>query len=333
MHGEMVALVTGGGGFIGHYLVAALVARGRRVRCLVRTPEAARAVRALGAEAVLGDICDPATLSGIASGVDQVYHLAAVGHVAAITEAAYRRFIAVNVEGTRNLLAACAHAPLQCFVHFSSTAAMGLPRVPVVDETTPCQPATPYQRSKRESELVALSAHERQGLPVVIVRPCMVYGPGGKGEFLKICRLVRAGLFPRVSRGPELTPAVHVRDLVQGVMAAAERGRAGQVYLLTGPVSYEMHELRRLILQALGLRRPYPYVPLPLALGAAALFELLARASGRAPIVTRANIASTAYDRVFDLRKARNELGYEPRVPIAEGIAETVAWYRQEGLL
>jgi len=329
----MTTLVTGGNGFVGSYLVPALLASGRRVRCLVRSPESARSLQALGAEAVLGDITDPASLVGLGKGVDEVYHLAAAGHVSAISEQAYRRFTAVNVEGTANLLAACAEAPLRRFVHFSSTAAMGLPRVPVVNEETPCQPESPYQRSKYEGERVALAAWARQGIPTLVVRPCMVYGPGGRGEFLKICRLVRSGLFPRLSYGPELTPAVHIRDLVAGVLAAGERGRPGQVYLLTGPASCEMHELRRLILEGLGVRRPYPYVPLPLALAGAALLEALSRLAGRPPLVTRANLVSTAYDRVFDLTKARTELGYQPQVWPAEGVPETVAWYRREGLL
>jgi len=326
-------LVTGGAGFVGRYLVAQLVQRGRRVRCLVRSGTAARVVADLGAEAVRGDITDPSSLAGIGEGVSEVYHLAAAGHVSAISEEAYQRFVAVNVEGTRNLLAALRNVPLHRVVHFSSTAAMGLPRVPVVDEETPCVPASPYQRSKYEGERAALAAHERDGLPVVVVRPCMIYGPGGGGEFLKICRLVRAGVFPRLTRGRELTPAIHVRDVVAGALAAAERGRPGEVYLLTGPESYEMHELRRLILQALGLWRPYPYVPLCLALVGAGLLERVARWRSQAPLVTRANLISTAYDRVFDIGRARRELGYEPQVPIAEGIYETVAWYRQEGLL
>ena len=328
-----LALVTGGAGFIGRCLVAELLARGWQVRCLVRSPQAAQAVAQLGAETVWGDIGDPRSLAHIAAGATDVFHLAGAGHVSALSEEAYRRFAAVNVEGVRNLLAALRGLPLRRVVHFSSTAAMGLPRVPVVTEETPCVPATPYQRSKYEGEQAALQAFADSGVPVVIVRPCMVYGPGGEGEFLKICRLVRAGLFPRLTGGRELTPAVHVRDVVAGALAAAERGRPGQVYLLTGPCSYEMHELRLYMLQAMGISRLYPYVPLPLALAGAWALEAMARLTGRPPLVTRANLISTAYDRVFDIGKARRELGYEPGVPIAEGIAETVAWYRRQGLL
>ncbi len=326
-------LVTGGAGFVGRYLVAQLVQRGRRVRCLVRTDQAVRTVTELGAEAVRGDITDPSSLAGIGEGVSEVYHLAGAGHVSDVSAEAYRRFTAVNVAGVRNLLAALQGVSLRRVVHFSSTAAMGLPRVPVVTEETPCVPATPYQRSKCEGEQEALAAYERAGLPVVVVRPCMIYGPGGQGEILKICRLVQKGLFPRLTLGPEMTPAVHVRDVVAGALAAGERGRPGEVYLLTGPRSYEMHELRSLMLAALGMRRPYLYVPLPLALVGAWVLERVARWRGQVPLVTRANLISTAYDRVFDIGKARRELGYEPQVPIAEGIHETVAWYRREGLL
>jgi nucleoside-diphosphate-sugar epimerase len=277
-------------------------------------------------ELVEGDITQPATLEGIADGCQVVYHLSAEGHVSAISDEAFQRFVRVNVEGTRNLLDECAKRDIERFVHFSSTAAMGLIREPVVDETCEPQPVTPYQKSKLESERAAMACHEDGRVPVLVLRPCMIYGVGGTGEFAKWVRLMRRGVFPRVGLGRNLTPLVHVFDVVQAALLAGERGRPGETYLVTGPRSYPLAELRKLILAACGVRRPYWYVPTWFMYGSAWMLERLAGLTGKAPIVTTRNIANTVYDRVFSIEKARAELGYEPKIAVEDGIPETVRW-------
>jgi nucleoside-diphosphate-sugar epimerase len=138
-------------------------------------------LKQLGVELAHGDILAGASLDGNVEGIDIVYHLAAMGHVSAVSKQAFELFRKVNVEGTRNLVKACSRHRISKFIHVSSTAAMGLIKAPIVDETTECRPATPYQKSKRESEQVVLEYWKKEGFPAVIVRPCMVYGPGGKG--------------------------------------------------------------------------------------------------------------------------------------------------------
>ncbi len=120
----------------------------------------------------MGDITAPETLAGVADGCDVVFHLAAEGHVSAQSEEAFRRFVAVNVDGTAALIRAAAR-PAACerFVHFSSTAAMGLIEKPLVDEDDEPQPVTPYQKSKRQSELTALETGRETGVPVVVRAP------------------------------------------------------------------------------------------------------------------------------------------------------------------
>ena len=329
----MRCLVTGGTGFVGRRLVAALAARGDACRCLVRpTSDLGKLAGVPGVELVEGDLTRVETLDGVAEGIDVAFHLAAEGHVSAVSKAAYRRFRDVNVGGTEHLLRECAKRAVGRFVHFSSTAAMGLVRKPVVDETDEPQPRTPYQHSKLESERAALAfCQDASGaVPVVVLRPCMIYGVGGKGEFHKFFRLMRKGLFPRVGLGQNLTPLVHVDDVVQGALKAAERGRAGEVYLLAGPRSYPLAELRRLILGACGVRRVYWYVPTWLMLAGAWGAELLGKLTGSAPVVTRRNIANTVFDRVFSIAKARAELGYEPQVDVERGVAETVRWFLEQ---
>ena len=315
----MKALVTGATGFVGRYLVQQLDAKGYQCRCLLRSKRRAEAVPVLAnAELIEGDITDLPSLSGMADGVDYVFHLAAEGHVSAVSEEAYQRFQQVNVQGAQNVVKACAGAGISKLVHFSSTAAMGLIRAPVVDEATPCQPATPYQRSKHRGETSVLAAAREQDVPVVIVRPCMIIGAGG--------------LFPKVGRGPNLTPTIHVKDVVRGAMLAAARGIPGEAYLLAGS-SYPMDEIRRLVVAALGTSPPYPYLPAWVAFAGAWATERLARITGRVPIVTRRNIASTIADRVFSIEKAQRQLGFNPQVSIEEAVHETVRWYQSQGIV
>jgi len=326
------ALVTGASGFIGRYLVQALLDAGWECRLLARPGSDVSAWEQAGAEIARGDITMPQSLAGIAEGIDVVFHLAGEGHVAAASDEAYARFRRVNVDGVANLTEACAGQPLRKFVHFSSTAAMGLIRTEQIDENSPQQPLTPYQRSKREGELVLLDAWKTHHLPAVILRPCMVYGIGGTGEFAKMCRWMAKGIFPRVGRGSNFTPMVHVKDVVRAALLAAENGRAGETYLVVGE-SLPIAEMRRIVLDTLGLKRPYIYVPLTGALVAAGVLEWLARLTGATPPVSRRNILSVATGRVFNTDKAKQELGFEAKIKLADSAPETLAWFKEQGVI
>lgn len=325
-------LIIGATGFVGRHLTRELLSRGEACRLLVRpSGDAAEFAGRGDVEVRRGDVCDPESLRDMADGIQHVYHLAAAGHVTAQSEEAYRTFARVNVDGTRNVMRACAGAGVEKLVHFSSTAAMGLIRKAVVDESDPPEPVTPYQRSKLESERVALGLGAELGIPTVVVRPCMIYGVGGRGEFRKIAVLMRRGLFPKLGRGRNLTPLVHVSDVVEGAVRAANRGRAGEVFLLTSAHSIELDRMRELVMAAWGQRAAYPYVPVWMVLALAGLFEWWAALRGTSPIATRRNIASTAWDREYSIEKARRALGYEPSIGFERGIDETVAWFKEIG--
>lgn len=326
----MRVLVTGGTGFIGQHLVRQLLQEGYPVRCLVRDAAQAEALfsQARDMEFVTGDVTRPETLVGVAAGVDHVFHLAAMGHVSAVSEEAFKQFVAVNVDGTASLMRECGRAGVGKFIHFSSTAAMGLIKKRLVDETDPPQPRTPYQKSKYESEITALSLGRDLGVPTLVLRPCMVYGIGGRGEFFKMCRLMKKGIFPKVGSGRNLTPLVHVRDLVQAAMRTIHRGEAGQVYIIASARSLAMDELREMVMKAWGTRACYPYVPVWLMYCAAYGFELLGKMTGKAPLATRQNIASTVWDREFSVSKAADDLGYAQSVDFTNGVNETVTWYK-----
>ena len=324
------ALITGATGFIGTYLLHELVAAGWHCRVLVRPDRPGPDEPDV--EVVQGDLTDKTSLHGIADDIDVVFHLAGVGHVAAVSDGAYARFRAINVEGVDNLIAACRPQPLRRFVHFSSTAAMGLIRAAVIDESCEPEPRTPYQHSKREGELIVLRACQNDALPGVILRPCMVYGPGGTGEFAKICRWMAKGIFPRVGRGSSLMPMIHVRDVVRGAVLAAERGRSGEAYLLVGEC-LPIATMRRIVLDTLNLKRPYMYVPLGVALLGAGMIEGASRLTGKPAPVSRQNVLSMATGRQFDPSKARRELGFEPEHSLAQSAGEVLDWFKKQGIV
>ena len=227
----------------------------------------------------------------------------------------------------------CSNNHLDKFIHFSSTAAMGLIKKPLVDETLACQPSTPYQISKYESEKIIIKYWKQKQLPAVILRPCMIYGVGGTGEFLKICRLIKRGLFPKIGKGKNLTPIVHVTDVIQAAILSSQKGKPGETYLVTSSQSYELDNIRELIAKYLEVHKPYPYVPYTIAITAAYFLEFAARTFKSTPIVTVKNIQSTVTDRVFNISKARRQLEYVPRADLCKGIQETVSWYQQAGNL
>ena len=331
----MRVFVTGATGFVGGHLLPALLSRGYDVTCLVRSEEKANRVKDNwpGVNTVIGDVTDAGSLKKIVpEEYDYVIHLAAMGHVASTSEEDYIKFTSINEGGTRNLIEAFRRDPnLKRFVHISSSAAMGFnPSIPVLNEETPPNPVTPYQKSKRNSEMISLQA-AKEGVPTVIVRPCMIYGPGGYGEFYKFASLMSKGLFPKVGMGKNLTPLVHVEDVVSGLICAMEKGRPGQIYIIASETSIEMDQLRSYIVRSLGVKKPYIYVPGWMALTGAKVLEKLCTVLKKEPIVSSQNIRSTIADRTFDITKAKRELGYSPKVSFEAGIKETIDWFRQQG--
>ncbi len=329
----MNIFITGGTGFIGSHLIPALILKQHTITCLVRSDEKGKALQSKQQISyIVGDITDVSSLQTInPTRYDAVIHLAAMGHVSAVTEEAFRTFTTINEGGTKNLISIFSKNPnLKCFLHFSSTAAMGPIEQPILDETSIPNPITPYQKSKLASETYSLNEYKQNHFPTIVIRPCMVYGSGGYGEFYKFCKLMKKGIFPKVGLGKNLTPLVHVSDVVQGTIAVLEHGLPGEIYLITSERSIAMDEMRHYIMNALNKKAPYLFVPVPLAYAGAWILEHLYRMLGQEPIVTYRNIRSTVIDRTFDIKKAK-KLGYSPSISFQNGITETVHWFQQQG--
>lgn len=330
----MKVLVTGATGFVGHHLIECLSSSGYEIRCLVRKSSRIEKLKKYSdIEFFYGDVTEKESLKGIEEGIDYVVHLAAMGHVSAVSEEAYAAFTSINEQGTRNLLSQFVGSrTLKKFIHFSSTAAMGPVGVPVLDERSEPNPRTPYQKSKLRSEQAALSFYADSQVPVTVIRPCMIYGPGGLGEFHKFCRLMKKGIFPKIGFGKNLTPMVYVKDVVSATEIVMEKGIPGECYIVASDTSFPMDDIRNCIVRELGVKVPYIFVPAFAGLTGAKLLEILFNGLGREPVVTYRNMKSTVTDRTFNIEKIK-KLGYIPRMEYRQGIKNTIQWYKNNHLI
>ena len=315
------SFVTGGSGFIGGRLIERLVAEGRPVRALARSDAAASKVEALGAEAVRGDLGDRASLAAGAAGCATAFHLAA--HLG--EWGPWEEFERGNVEGTRNALAACAEAGVRRFVHCGTEAALmaGRPLVHV-DETAPLRPDSraPYPATKARAELAVREAN-RDGFETVVVRPRFVWGKGDTTLLPELVKTVEAGKFAWIGGGGNVTDTAHVDNVVEGLMLGAERGAAGEAYFVTDGEPVVFREFVTAMLRTQGVEPPDRSLPAWTATPLARICELAWRLPlpGEPPM-TRFRSWLLTQECTIDISKARGEIGYEPIVTRAQGLAE-----------
>ncbi len=325
------ALITGGTGFVGSHLVRVLADAGHTPRVLHRRRSRLTALQGLHYETALGDVLETDALLQACAGCDWVFHVAAV---ADYWRASTEQMFNVNVEGTRRVLWAARQAGVPRVVLTSSAAAVGvLPGEQPADERVPFNlppRAFPYGYSKVLAEQVAQEAVAEYGQDVVIVNPVVVFGPGDlnqiSGSF--VTQIRRYQWAATVTSGG--VAVVDVRDVARWHLAAAERGRSGERYIL-GTANSSYRALFALIAQLLDVTPPKIMVPdavLPLA----ALGITLARRLGMTlPVdANQARLGSKCV--YFDFRKAWGELG-EPQIDLETSLRDTVRWYAENGYL
>jgi dihydroflavonol-4-reductase len=315
-------LVTGGNGFVGSAVVRLLAERGDDLRLTSRRRSRTEQLRGIEHQAVECDVLDRAAVRRAMRGVDRVFHLA--GLVSMRREDDDRLF-EVNVGGTRIVLEEALRAGVERVVYTSSVAAIG-PADPgqTADERqlfTAGHLGIPYVNSKHEAEVEALRLAAR-GLPVVIVEPCYVFGPGDVyGRATSIVRRFLLGRIPAYVGGA--LNVVGVEDVARGHLLADERGDVGERYIL-GNRNYTLDRLFADLARLSGIEPPAVRLPVPAAL---ALAEALARAPGPTPI-TPVEVRSAAQWWTYRSTRARRELGWSTR-PHEETVEATVAWYRE----
>jgi nucleoside-diphosphate-sugar epimerase len=310
------AFVTGGSGFVGKELIAALVARGVEVRALARSERAAIAVRGVGAEPVRGDLASHAAMAEGMDECDVVFHAAAnVEEHGKLAD-----HMRDTVEGTKTALSAAQAAQVKRFVHVGTEAVLadGKPIVRA-DETAPypAKPAGNYPIAKGIAERAVIAANTL-AFETVSIRPRFIWGRNDTSLLPKLTSAVKRGRFGWVGGGHYLTSTCHVANVVEGALLAAEKGKGGEIYFLTDgePVDFRDFLTKYLATQGVDASTSRN-VPRWLASTTAALTSWM-----KVPPVTKTAIALVGGEVTVIDTKARKELGYVGKVTREAGLAE-----------
>jgi dihydroflavonol-4-reductase len=323
------SLVTGGNGFVGCYVVRALVQRGDNVRVLVRNGADVRALEGVDCEHVIGDLRDAEAVAQGARGCDEIYNVAADYRLWVLDEAP---MYATNVQGTRNVLAAARRHNVSRVIHTSTVGALGVPKGASGTEDTPValdDMVGPYKRSKFLAEQAALAA-AREGLPVVVVNPstpigALDYKPTPTGRI--IVDFLNGRMPAYLDTGLNL---VDVAQCAQGHLLAAERGRAGEKYILGGE-NLTLRELFERLASISGVAAPRIRIPYGVALGFAMGADFVSRRITRRPPRASLTEVRMAHKKMFfDHGKAERELGYKPG-SIDTALSDAISYYRVTG--
>ncbi|MEW5783818.1 MAG: SDR family oxidoreductase [Bacillota bacterium] len=320
-------LVTGATGHLGNVLVRELLERGERVRAMVLPGESLQSLHGLLVEVIVGNILDRAVLEKAMAGIETVYHLAGI---ISIMPGSHETMYRVNVDGARNVAETALQAGVRRLVHTASIHAYRRePHGVLIDENTPLAPDSPagaYDRSKAEGALAVLELAEK-GLDAVVVCPTGIIGPhdyleSEMGQLLK--SFATRKLHFLVNGAFDF---VDVRDVARGLIRAAEKGRTGEAYILSGNC-VTLQQLRRLTQEAAGIRSRLVMLPFKTALFVSRFTEQLYRICKTTPQFTCYSLQTVIDNTNFSCAKAARELGYQAR-PLIETITDSLAWQKQ----
>lgn len=322
-------LIVGATGFAGGALAKKLLETGKSVRALVRPGSNTTELRKHGAELVEGDITNAADVLGAVEGCSLVYNFASPFRSAKPTDDYFR---AVNVGGVRHIADAVRRHRVPRFVHCSTIGVHGDVKEIPCRETSPYNPGDIYQDTKLEAE-VLLQEEIGRGLPVVIMRPSSMYGPGDT-RMLKLFSNVYNGRWRTVGDGSAWFHPCYIDDLVAGFLLCGEHESAlGEVFLLPGVEPVRLRELIAAVAKSMDVKAPTSHLPLKPIMMAAKACEILCRPLGIEPPLHERRVRFFTNNRNFDGSKARRVLSYVPRVPLEEGLRRTAQWYFDNGLM
>jgi len=329
-----LVLVTGATGMLGSNLVRALAARGLRVRGLCRSPEKARRYLAdVDCEIVEGDMRDVASFAHALAGCSRVFHTAAYFREYYRPGDHDRELEAINVQGTLALMQAADSAGVRCFVHTSSSGAVGMkPDGSPGDEDTPAGDEllqNGYFRSKVDGDRKIHAFKPQHGMRVIEILPGFMFGPGDAAPTAsgQLVLDFLAGKLPIIPEGG--TNMVDARDVASAMITCSERAEHGARYIVAGE-SRTLAEVLRSLEELTGVRGPRRKVPFAVVMAYAWVEELRARITGGPLLVSREGIKVMRMRHTVSSQRAMRELGVKFR-PFSETLRDVLAWYRQEG--
>lgn len=325
----MKIFVTGATGFLGSNLTKRLVQEGDEVKILIHKKELHPLLLGLGMREVRGDINDFSLLEEAMSGCDFVYHCAAF---VSFSQRDYDKLFAVNVEGTKNVVNAALECGVKKLVYTSACAVFGITKNPtLLDESSflEVNNGNPYAYSKRLAEKEILKACEK-GLDAVIVNPSTIYGQGdttlNSGLLIKLIYQNRLKFAP-----PGGTSVVSVDDVVEGHLLAMEKGKKGERYILSNE-KFTYFDLFNVIAEVVGTKRIRFKVP-SFSFYPAILSAKIMEKWFSSPLINLQILKELSHFKYFNSTKARNELGWNPKVDFKTAVARAFEFYKSQKLL
>ena len=325
------ALVTGATGFVGGHLVDELLNNGYSVRALVRDERRVPAEwSGRGVEIVKGDVTDPASLDSAMQNVQVVFNIAALFREAKHSDDDY---VAVNVDGVRNVIEAAIKQSVSKVVHCSTIGVHSHIPNPPADENEPYRPADIYQETKCQGEKVALEYFRQNRIHGVVIRPAMIWGPGDRRIF-KLFKGIKSRTLPIIGDGQTLTHWIWVKDLVTAFRLAAEKDIAsGEVFIIAGERSVTLERAYQTIADQLKVKLlPFKVPAKPIQM-LGSLCEAICQPLGIEPPIYRRRVDFYTKSRAFNIEKAKGLLGYQPQQSFEEEVQQLADWYLANGWL
>jgi dihydroflavonol-4-reductase len=326
-------LVTGANGHVGNNLCRQLVARGERVRGMIRASADPAPLAGLDVEVVRGDIMDAASTARAVDGCGRVYHTAA-GFLMWSRDPE-RDIIRPSVEGTRNVMEAAARAGVEKLVYTSSSGTIGhdgSAARPLDESHSNTEPHTHYLRGKIAAEEAAFAIARRTGLAMTSIHPGLILGPRfwkPSESVAQIVQFVNQGAPVYFDGGFSM---VDVDDVARGAILAMDKGRSGERYILAGE-NVTVKQLFDLMAELTGVKAPAVKLPVPVIRVLAAALELGSKLTGKRPMLDRSQVDEFAGRYAyFDSSKAQRELGYT-YLSARETVRRTIAWIVERGFV
>ena len=321
-------LVTGGLGFLGSHIVNRLKALGNDVTIFARPKS--RKVNFSDNTVIWGDIRDEGAVQKAVQDVTHVIHLVSNFRKGGSDK---NEAYDINVRGTQNVLNACQKYSVKRLVHCSTIGVHGSVKEVPANEKSAFNPGDLYQSTKLEAEKRVWEAYKNTELPVSVIRPISMFGPGDL-RMLKLFRMIKKKRFVIIGDGTPFFQPAYIDDVVNGFLLALEKEEAiGETFIIGSDEYVRLSKLCEMIADALNVPPPKIKIPLKPVLFLADICEKMCVPFGIEPPIHRRRVSFFQNNRAFAIDKARKLLGFNPQTTLKEGIQKTIAWYEKEGLI
>lgn len=327
----MKVLVTGGTGFIGSNLVKRLDNRGYEIKVLIRDRSNLGKIADIGVEKIVGDLTDYDALARAVRGIDLVFNLAAGLPYHRLSDQEYRL---TNVGGVKNIVDACLKRGVARLVHVSTVGVYGKTTQCGLDEKAPLVLLDAYSRTKALGDKYVFEAIKKHGLTATIIRPTIAYGPQDtRPGFSNLFALIKRKMFVPIGDGENYFHTIYVENLIDALLlAASSKNAVGEDFIVGDDPCPKMIEIIKTIAKAEQVKEPRFNIPTSVALGLAVIGDLVQKLGLPSPLNTQ-RVRFITQNRRYSIKKAKQLLGYKPKIGLEEGVRRTYLWYKKHGYI